>query len=119
MLNTIPSQKDPNIYEPLNASAFGKYSLCVAVPSRLYFTKTPDLPLAGVRIVIKDLFELNSVHTGCGNRSYRRLYPASDTTTPDVQAAIDKGAIIIGKTKTVEFGGSQEVVGDWVDCSCF
>lgn len=63
------------------------------------------------------LFDLKGVHTGCGNRSYRRLCPASDTTAPDVQALIDKGAIVIGKTKTVEFGGSQEVVGDWVDYS--
>ena len=66
---------------------------------------------------MKDLFHLQGLHTGCGNRAYRRLYPASDITSAVVQTAIDKGAIIVGKTKTAEFGGSQEVVGDWVDYS--
>jgi len=27
------------------------------------------------------------------------------------------GAIVVGKTKTAEFAGSQEVIGDWVDYS--
>jgi Asp-tRNA(Asn)/Glu-tRNA(Gln) amidotransferase A subunit family amidase len=30
---------------------------------------------------------------------------------------IGQGAIIIGKTKTVEFAANQEVVADWVDYS--
>lgn len=91
--------------------------MCIAVPSRLYFNKTPELPLAGTRIAIKDLFHLNGVHTGCGNRAYRRLYSASKITSSQVQDAISKGAIVIGKTKTVEFGLVQEVIGDWPDYS--
>ena len=101
----------------MNAAAFGASGLCIVVPSRLYFEKTPEKPLAGLRIAVKDLFHLKGVHTGCGNRAYRRLYPPSTVTSAAVRAAIDKGAVVVGKTKTAEFGGSQEVVGDWVDYS--
>lgn len=104
-------------YESLNASALGSSSLCVAVPSRVYFIPSPDLPLAGLRIAVKDLFHLQGVHTGCGNRAYRRLYAASEFTSTAVKKAIAKGAIVVGKTKTAEFGGTQEVVGDWADYS--
>ena len=98
----------------MNAAAFGTHRLCTAVPSRLYFEKTPEKPLAGLRIAVKDLFNLKGVHTGCGNRAYRRLYRPSTDTSAAVQAAKDKGAIVVGKTKTAGFGGSQEVVRDWV-----
>ncbi|KGQ03156.1 Amidase 1 [Beauveria bassiana D1-5] len=117
VLSTIPSQQDTNVYQSLNASALAATTLCVAVPSRLYFEKTPNLPLAGLRIAIKDLFHLNGVPTGCGNRAYRSLHPTSNVTTDLVQDVVNKGAIIVGKTKTVEFGGSQEVIGDWCDYS--
>ncbi|KAH0563242.1 hypothetical protein GP486_002187 [Trichoglossum hirsutum] len=107
VLSTIPSQQEYNMLGPkttLGRTNFDRW-------------QTPELPLAGMRIAIKDLFHLNGVHTGCGNRAYLRLHPASKTTSPAVQAVISKGAIVVGKTKTVEFGGSQEVVGDWVDYS--
>jgi Asp-tRNA(Asn)/Glu-tRNA(Gln) amidotransferase A subunit family amidase len=102
-------------YQNLNAAAFGTSSVCVAVPSRLQFNQSEELPLAGMRIAIKDLFHLKGVNTGCGNRAYRKLHGASGTSSSAVQSVLDSGAIIVGKTKTVEFGGSQEVIGDWCD----
>lgn len=102
-------------YENLNATAFGASSLCVAVPSRLRTPKSDRYPLAGMRIAIKDLFHLKGVHTGCGNRAYRMLHGISGTSSSAVSSLLDLGAIIVGKTKTVEFGGSQEVIGDWCD----
>lgn len=74
-----------------------------------------EKPLAGLRVGIKDLFHLKGVHTGCGNRAYRRLHEASTFSTTGVKKVVDLGGIIVGKTKTVEFGGSQEVIGDWCD----
>ena len=96
---------EPNSYEYLNASGYGTHGLCIAVPSHFHFTKTNELPLAGMRIAVKDLFHIQGLHTGCGNRAYRRLYAESTITSAVVQMAIDKGAIIVGKTKTAEFGG--------------
>ena len=104
-------------YQTLNATAYGTTTLCVAVPSRLYFKPTPERPLSGTRIAVKDIFHLNGVSTSCGNRAYSRLYPRSRLSSEAVQKAIDLGAIVVGKTKTAEFGGSQEVTGDWTDYS--
>jgi Asp-tRNA(Asn)/Glu-tRNA(Gln) amidotransferase A subunit family amidase len=73
--------------------------------------------LAGKRVAIKDIFHLNGVKTTCGNRAYGRLYDKMTVTSAAVQAVIDKGAVIVGKTKTAEFAGSQEVIGDWADYS--
>ncbi|KAI1422275.1 amidase-like protein [Xylaria sp. FL1777] len=115
ILSTIPTQGDPHTYENLNAAAFGTSSLCVAVPSRLKATRLEQKPLAGMRIAIKDLFHLKGVHTGCGNRAYRLLHDASKTSSSAVESVIGLGGIIVGKNKTVEFGSSQEVIGDWCD----
>lgn len=68
-----------------------------------------------MRVAVKDLFHLKGVHTGCGNRAYRRLHGAAEDSSSAVGSIIDLGGIIVGKTKTVEFGGSQEVLGDWSD----
>ncbi|PQE25383.1 hypothetical protein CJF30_00000086 [Rutstroemia sp. NJR-2017a BBW] len=68
-----------------------------------------------MRIAIKDLFHLKGIHTGCGNRAYRKLHGVSSISSSAVQSVLDSGAIIVGKTKTAEFGGSQEVIGDWCD----
>jgi Asp-tRNA(Asn)/Glu-tRNA(Gln) amidotransferase A subunit family amidase len=122
-LNQLAKQKRPslfvlmalNSYEYLNGAAFGASSLCVAVPSRLKTVESEQKPLAGMRIAIKDLFHLKGVHTGCGNRAYRMLHGALDTSSAAVESVLGLGGIIVGKTKTVEFGGSQEVIGDWCD----
>jgi len=104
---------NPARYENINAAAFGTCSVCEAVPSRFKFPYCHELPLAGMRVAVKDLFHLKGVNTGCGNRAYRKHYGTSDISSSAVQTVMDLGAIIVGKTKTVEFGGSQEVIGDW------
>lgn len=101
----------------LNASAYGATALCVAVPSRHYFTPSPESPLAGMRVAVKDMFHLKGVRTTCGNRAYADLYGNQGATSAIVQHLINQGAVIVGKTKTAEFAGSQEVIGDWADFS--
>ncbi|KAI0101981.1 amidase signature domain-containing protein [Nemania sp. FL0031] len=113
--SVIPSPSDKNTYQCISASAYGHRTRCVAVPSRLYFTRTEELPLAGLRLSVKDVFHLRGVVTTNGNRAYESLYGKQHVSSVAVQAAIDKGAIIVGKTTTVEFAGAQEVEGDWAD----
>ncbi|KAJ5614211.1 amidase-like protein [Penicillium herquei] len=117
VLSTVPSQNDKNLYMNLNASSYGATTLCVAVPSRHYFTPSAEFPLAGLRVAVKDMFHLRGVRTTCGNRAYADLYGNQDVTSATVQKLIDHGAIIVGKTKTAEFAGSQEVIGDLADFS--
>ncbi|KAF2834839.1 amidase signature enzyme [Patellaria atrata CBS 101060] len=104
-------------YQPLNTAAYGATTLSIAVPSRLYFMPTKELPLAGKRIAVKDVLLLTGVATTCGNRAYARLYKASSVSSAAVQKVLGLDAIVIGKTKTAEFAGSQEVIGDWTDYS--
>lgn len=90
-------------------------ALAVAVPSRLYYTKTAEKPLAGVRLGIKDIFDIAGVRTSCGNRAWYRLYPAANETATVVQRLIDGGAIIVGKMKTSQFANGEAPTADWVD----
>ncbi|KAI0201069.1 amidase signature domain-containing protein [Astrocystis sublimbata] len=101
--SVIPSPSDKNRYQCVSALAYGQRIRCVA------------LPLAGLRLSVKDVFHLKGVVTTNGNRAYETLYGEQHVSSAAVQAAIDKGAIIVGKATTVEFAGAQEVEGDWAD----
>lgn len=86
-------------YSVLPAGTVGQ-KLAIAVPSRLYFTKTADKPLAGVRIGIKDIYDIKGLRTSNGNRAWYWFYPPATNTAPPVQNLIDAGAIIVGKMIT-------------------
>ena len=87
----------------------------IAVPSRLYYTKTDQKPLAGVRVGIKDIFDLAGVRTSNGNRAYYAFYPPRNESALVVQRLIDAGAIIVGKMKTSQFANGEVATSDWVD----
>lgn len=70
-----------------------------------------------MRVGIKDILDLKGVHTGNGNRAFAQCYPPANHSADFIDVMIKQGAIIVGKTKTVEFAGEQEVVADWVDYS--
>ncbi|KAI9368169.1 amidase signature domain-containing protein [Aspergillus egyptiacus] len=102
-------------WDVLSASLQGYSTITIGVPSRLYYTATPEKPLAGVRIGVKDLFDMKGVKTGCGNRAYYELYPPANTTAPAIQPLIDAGAVIVGKMKTSQFANGETATADWVD----
>ncbi|KAJ9657967.1 hypothetical protein H2201_007974 [Coniosporium apollinis] len=90
-------------------------SLAVAVPSRLYYTKTPEKPLAGVRLGIKDIYDMKGLKTSNGNRAWYHLYPPANETAVSVQNLIDAGGIVVGKMKTSQFANGETATADWVD----
>ncbi|KAH7386531.1 amidase signature domain-containing protein [Cadophora sp. MPI-SDFR-AT-0126] len=102
-------------FSTLSASIAGVQSPTIGVPSRLYYTKTKSKPLAGVRLGIKDIYDIAGTKRGCGNRAYYDLYPERNTTAPAVQKLIDAGAIIVGKMKTSQFANGETATADWVD----
>ena len=57
----------------VQASIYNPAALAIAVPSRLYYQRTTDKPLAGVRIGIKDLFDLQGRITNFGDRAYASI----------------------------------------------
>ena len=59
-------------------------------------------PLHGIPLGIKDIFDVAGWPTRCGSAARDDVAPAK-TTAPSVQALIDGGAVILGKTTTQEF----------------
>lgn len=102
-------------FQPMSAKIPGSATLSVGVPSRLYFTKTADKPLAGVRLGVKDIYRLAGVKGSNGNRAWYSLYPPSNVTGPAIQRLIDAGAQIVGLQKTSQFANGEFATADWVD----
>lgn len=102
-------------FSPLPAAVAGIQSPAIAVPSRLYYTKTPSKPLAGVRLGVKDIYDIAGVRTSDGNRAFYSLYPPANKTAVSVQRLIDAGAIVVGKMKTSQFANGELATADWVD----
>jgi len=99
----------------LSAQVSGSASLTIGVPSRLYYTPTADKPLAGVRVAVKDIFDLAGVKTSNGNRAWYNLYPPASATALSMQRLIDAGAIIVGHQKPSQFANGEQATADWVD----
>lgn len=87
----------------------------IAVPSRLYYKATPGKPLAGVRLGVKDIYDIAGIKTGNGSRAWYNLYPPANRTAPAVQSLIDAGAVVIGKMKTAQFANGEFANADWID----
>ncbi|EKM49751.1 uncharacterized protein PHACADRAFT_201444 [Phanerochaete carnosa HHB-10118-sp] len=102
-------------FTELSANIAGAATVSIAVPSRLYFSPTADKPLAGARIAVKDIFDIQGLRTGCGNRAYFQQYPPKNATCPAVQRLIDGGAIIVAKSKASQFANGETATDDWVD----
>ena len=101
----VPTSNDAFMVMPVSIDSAS--SMSIGVPSRLYFTPTAELPLAGVRVGVKDIFNLKGVKTGAGSRAYYDLYDKVNTTASAVQRLVDAGAIVVGKMKTTQFAAPE------------
>jgi amidase len=63
-------------------------------------------PLNGLTFATKDIFDIAGRVTGCGNPDWLASHDAATATAPAVQALLDAGAHMIGKTITDEFAFS-------------
>ncbi|KAL8700263.1 MAG: hypothetical protein Q9201_005534, partial [Fulgogasparrea decipioides] len=102
-------------YAALPAAIPGIESPTIGVPSRLYYTRTISKPLAGVRLGVKDIYDIAGVKTSNGNRAVYGFYPPGTKNSVPVQRLIDAGAIIVGKMKTSQFANGELATADWVD----
>ena len=102
-------------FAAIPAAIAGIQAPAVGVPSRLYYTKTAEKPLAGVRVGIKDIYDVAGVKTSDGNRAWYGFYPAAKVNSVPVQRLVDAGAIIVGKMKTSQFANGETATADWVD----
>ncbi|KAF4335518.1 glutamyl-tRNA(Gln) amidotransferase subunit A [Fusarium beomiforme] len=107
-------QNPDGTFETLSAHIPSSNSLTIGVPSRLYFTRTAEKPLAGIRVGVKDLYDLKGVKSSRGNRAWYNLYPAANKTAPAIQNLIDAGAVIVGTQKLSQFANGENPTADWV-----
>lgn len=108
-------QQDDGSFEQLRGKVGTLGTPTVAVPSRLYYTKTKEKPLAGVRVGVKDLYQLKGIKTSNGNRAWYHLYPAANETSASVQKLMDAGAVVLGLQALSQFANGDTVNADFVD----
>ncbi|KAF4345754.1 glutamyl-tRNA(Gln) amidotransferase subunit A [Fusarium beomiforme] len=108
--------QDPSgTHHPLRAATLSAGGLTIAVPSRLYFTPTKEKPLAGLRLAVKDLYDLKGVKTSGGNRALYEMSKVKTKTAVSVQKLIDAGAVVVGKNKMSEFAFAGAYVTEHID----
>ncbi len=61
-----------------------------------------DGPLSGMTFAAKDIFDVEGHVTGGGNPDWQRTHGPAERTAPAVQALLDAGATLVGKTHTDE-----------------
>ncbi|KAI0767056.1 amidase signature enzyme [Fomes fomentarius] len=113
LYGTIPDSTGG--FQILSARIPGAATETIGVPSRLYFTPTASKPLAGMRLAVKDIFDVKGLRTGCGNRAFWQHYPPKTRTAPAIQRLLDGGMVLVGKAKTSQFANGETATGDWVD----
>ncbi|GHJ85048.1 hypothetical protein NliqN6_1450 [Naganishia liquefaciens] len=107
---------DGQSFCPLAAQVDGMNTISIPVPSRLYTKYLADpRPLEGVRVAVKDLYDVAGVPSGLGNRAYWLTYEPRNVTAVSIQRLIDQGAVIIGKVKTSQFANGETPTADWQD----
>ncbi|EIW70951.1 hypothetical protein TREMEDRAFT_61469 [Tremella mesenterica DSM 1558] len=88
--------------------------LLIPVPSRLdtKASAQSSLQMAGQRVAVKDIYDLEGVHTTAGNRAFGKIYGTARDTAPVIRKLEDLGAVVVGKVKTAMFatGGSTNDV---------
>lgn len=103
-------------YQPLPLSDGRR--LVIGVPSRLYSVPSPEKPLNGLRVSVKDNIDLAGVKTTLSSRSWEELYPPVNKTAPLLDKMLSLGATIVGKTKLSQFAEVEIPTSDWVDFHC-
>lgn len=67
-----------------------------------------------MRIVMKDIIDMDGVCNSAGNRAYGELYGTRDQNALCVERLLDAGAVIVGRTKTAQLACGQ-FAQDWID----
>ncbi len=70
--------------------------------SDAYLDGRPGGPLSGLTFAAKDIFDVAGFVTGGGNPDWKATQPPADSTAWVVQALVDAGASMVGKTITDE-----------------
>ena len=90
----------------------------IAVPSRIYAKPSTEMPLAGLRISVKDNFQIAGIRSAMTNRAFTELYGPDLASAHYVTRLISLGAIIVGKTRMAAFAAGEEPTDQYIDFHC-
>ena len=101
------SSAEPNPFAALDAGrpAWDALGAFVPAPQPRIAGKATG-PLAGLSFAAKDIFDVAGFVTGCGNPDWAKGHAPATRHAPTVQALLDAGAELIGKTVTDELAYS-------------
>jgi amidase len=77
------------------------------LPPSLPDLGTPDGPLRGLRLAVKDIIDVAGLPTGAGHPDWLATHPVAERDAPVVARLTAAGATIVGKTHTDEFAYSM------------
>ena len=96
-------------YHQLTTKGRGYQNSGIATPSRtLSLQSSPQKPLMGVRIAVKDNFRMRGLKTSLCNRAYLDIDEPAETTATVVKALSQAGAQVLGITKLSSFISREE-----------
>lgn len=113
VFGAYPDPSTTGSYKPLPLSIAHYQDPLIPVASRLYSLSDPR-PFAGMRISIKDLYDIKGLQTSGGSRAWATVTPIADETAPVIQRIIDLGGQLVGKQKTAQFASGADP-WDWYD----
>lgn len=82
--------------------------MAIAVPSRIRSQPSSDHPLSGLRIAVKDIFQIQGIRISASNLAYYELYPPASKTATSIDLLYQAGAMILGTTKLASFAATEE-----------
>ena len=79
----------------------------IPVPSRIY-SWGDDRPMAGDRVAIKDLFDIQGLQTSGGSEAWAHITPIANGTAPSIQRIVSLGGVLVGKFKLAQFASGAD-----------
>ena len=67
-------------------------------------------PLAGLRVAVKDIFQIEGVRTSICNQAYYDMYPPAVRTAGCIEILRQLGARVVGTTKLASFAATEEPI---------
>ncbi|ETN44181.1 uncharacterized protein HMPREF1541_10731 [Cyphellophora europaea CBS 101466] len=113
VFGAYPDSSSEDAYKPFPVNVAQYQDPLIPVPSRIYSWSDPR-PFAGLRVSIKDLYDIKGLQTAGGSRAWASITPIADETAPSIQRIVELGGQLVGKQKTAQFASGADP-WDWYD----
>jgi len=108
-----PSNDQDDSFTALDVMDSQWWNPMIPVPSRIHWW-ADSRPLAGLRVAVKDLYDMKGMQTSGGSQAWIKVTPIANDTAVCIQQLVDLGAALVGKFKLAQFASGANP-WDWVD----